>query len=307
MAARRKAASSRCQKDGTVGAYAIIGTTGNVGGAAAKRLLQNGERVRAIVRTEAKAKLWRDRGAELAVATLDDASALTAAFTGMDGVFVMTPTWSAADDMFAENAKALMALCQALRAAALSKVVLLSSIGADKSRGTGAILKLYATEAAFNDLPAVTSIRAGWFMENFAGLIPQVRDTGVLPSMLAPLDRPVPMVATADIGEKVADVLAADWSGQRIIELEGPRRYTPNDVAAAFATVLGRPVKAQILPEIEWRPTYRSWGLTPCSSEAMAEMLAGFNSGLIAYRTPEATTTHGLTSLEAVLGYLIAA
>jgi NAD(P)H dehydrogenase (quinone) len=162
-------------------------------------------------------------------------------------------------------------------------------------------------ETAFNDLPAVTSIRAAWFMENFAGLIPRVRETGVLPSMLTPLERPVPMVATADIGEKAAEVLAAAWSGQRIIELEGPRRYAPKDVATAFAKVLCRSVEAQILPEMEWRPTCRSWGLTPRSSEAMVEMLAGFNSGLIAYPTPETATVHGPTSLETVLAQRVAA
>jgi hypothetical protein len=32
------------------------------------------------------------------------------AFDGVDGVFIMTPTWFAAQDMFAENAKALTAL-----------------------------------------------------------------------------------------------------------------------------------------------------------------------------------------------------
>jgi hypothetical protein len=106
----------RCEKD-TMGAYAIIGITGNVGGAAAKRLLEKGARVRAIVRTEDKAKLWQDRDAEVAIATLDDACALTAAFMGVEGVFIMTPTWFEADDMFAENDKALAALGQALRAA----------------------------------------------------------------------------------------------------------------------------------------------------------------------------------------------
>jgi NAD(P)H dehydrogenase (quinone) len=50
-------------------------------------------------------------------------------------------------------------------------------------------MKLHDTEVAFADLPSVTSIRAGWFMENFAGLVSAVRDTGVLPSMLARLDR----------------------------------------------------------------------------------------------------------------------
>jgi hypothetical protein len=57
---------------------------------------------------------------------------------------------------------------------------------------TGAIGKLHLMEQAFADLPALTSIRAAWFMEHYAGLIASARATGALPSMLAPLDRAFP-------------------------------------------------------------------------------------------------------------------
>ncbi len=281
--------------------YAILGITGQVGGAAAAQLLADGARIRAVVRSEAKAAPWRDRGAEAALATLDDPVALRAAFDGADGIFIMTPTWFEAEDMFAENAKALAALGQALEGLPETKIVLLSSIGAHRAHGAGAIMKLHDMEVAFASLPAVTSVRAGWFMENFAGMLPHIRETGVLPSMLAPLDRAVPMVATVDVGRAVADILRQDWSGQRVIELEGPRRYAPHDVATAFAAALGRSVTAQALPPSEWGAVYLSWGLTPPSAQAMAEMLNGFNTGWISYEGSEADTIHGATPLEAVL------
>jgi uncharacterized protein YbjT (DUF2867 family) len=286
--------------------YAILRTTGQVGRAAAEQLLADGAGVRAVVRSEANGAIWRQRGAEVAIlGTLDDAAGLQAAFDGVDGVFVMTPTWFEAQDMFAENTKALTALGRALRAVSATNVALLSSIGAHRQHGTGAIMKLHDMEVAFADLPTVTSIRAGWFMENYAGLVSRVCDTGVLPSMLAPLDREVPMIATVDIGRTVAEVLQKEWSGQRVIELEGPRRYAANDVAAAFAGVLGRDVKATELPWAEWRDLYLSWELTPRSAIAMAEMLNGFNTGWIAYEKGEAETAHCATPLEAVLSELI--
>jgi NAD(P)H dehydrogenase (quinone) len=152
--------------------YAIVGTTGQVGRATAEKLLADGAGIRAVVRSEANAATWRERGAEVAIATLADAAGLQASFEGVDGVFIMTPTWFEAQDMFTENAKALTALGQALRAVSSSKVVLLSSIGAQRQHGTGAIMKLHDMEMAFADLPSVTSLRAGWFMENFAGWSP---------------------------------------------------------------------------------------------------------------------------------------
>jgi NAD(P)H dehydrogenase (quinone) len=229
--------------------FAITGSTGHVGGAAARRLLARGARVRAVVRKEGRATVaWRERGAEPAVAGLGDADVLRRAFDGADGVYVMTPTWFESADMFAENVRAVEALGQALRAARPGRVVLLSSIGAQYVAGTGAILKLHHLEQALANSAGVVSVRAGWFMENYAGLIPHVRATGVLPSMLAPLDRAHPMVATQDIGAVVADLLLDTARDRSVVELEGPRCYALHDVAVAFGKVLGRPVKAQILP-----------------------------------------------------------
>jgi len=155
--------------------FAMTGITGHVGGAAAQRLLAQGASVRAVVRTDAGASAWRDKGAEAAVASLDDAQALTRAFDGADGVYVMTPTWFESPDMFAENVRAVKALGQALRATRLRRIVLLSSVGAQHAARTGAILKLHHMEQAFDDLAGVVSLRAGWFMENYASLIPHAR------------------------------------------------------------------------------------------------------------------------------------
>jgi len=122
--------------------------------------------------------------------------------------------------------------------------------------------------------------------------------------MLAPLDQQVPMVATKDIGEMVAALLNRPEAAPRFVELEGPRRYAPIDVAAAFTSVLERPVEANILPANAWNETYRSWGLTPKSAVAMSEMLAGFNDRHIVFEHARDDTIHGDTTLEAVLATL---
>ena len=69
--------------------YAVMGITGNVGGAVARTLLAKGERVRGIVRNPEKATEWQKQGVELFKADYDDVDALTTAFTGVAGVFVM--------------------------------------------------------------------------------------------------------------------------------------------------------------------------------------------------------------------------
>ena len=71
--------------------YAIMGITGRVGGAIAENLLAQGEKIRAVIRNPEKAARWGDRGAEIAVADVDDPNALASAFEGTDGVFLMIP------------------------------------------------------------------------------------------------------------------------------------------------------------------------------------------------------------------------
>src|ERR1700744_4324918 len=106
--------------------YAIMGITGRVGGAIAENLLAQGEKIRAIVRSPEKAARWRDRGAEIAVADVDDPTALASAFEGADGVVLMvTPNFAPAPD-FPEIRKALASYHAALAKALQKKEVNLS-------------------------------------------------------------------------------------------------------------------------------------------------------------------------------------
>jgi NAD(P)H dehydrogenase (quinone) len=281
--------------------YAIMGATGQVGGAVARSLIAHGANVRAIVRNDAAAQAWQGQGATTALATLEDPVALEQAFEGAHGVFVMTPTWFSALDMFSENRAAIASLSTALRSARVGKVVLLSSVGAQHEHGTGAIGKMHLMEQALTDLPALTSIRAACFMENYAGLMASVRASGTLASMLVPPGRAIPMVATADIGAVAARRLLDEWTGQHVIELAGPRDYSPDDVAAVFATVLQREVAVQTLAPSAWPAVFEAWGLTPVSSAAMAAMTAGFNNEHIRFSQAAHQIVRGATPLAAVL------
>ncbi len=89
-------------------------------------------------------------------------------------------------------------------------------------------------------------------MENSSWDVGPARQQGVIPSFLQPLDKPVPMVATADIGRVAAELLQQSWEGHRVVELEGPQRATPNEIAATFADLLGKPVRMEAVPRATW-------------------------------------------------------
>ena len=71
--------------------YAVTGITGKVGGIVARTLLGAGFPVRAVVRDADKGRAWAEKGCEVAMASIADEAGLTKAFSGVDGVFLMTP------------------------------------------------------------------------------------------------------------------------------------------------------------------------------------------------------------------------
>jgi uncharacterized protein YbjT (DUF2867 family) len=140
-------------------------------------------------------------------------------------------------------------------------------------------------------------------MENFAWDVAGARDSGVIASFLQPLDKPVPMIATADIGRLAARLIREDWNGVRIVELEAARRYTPNDVAATFSRILDQPVRAEAVARGTWDSLFRSQGMR--DPIPRIRMLDGFNEGWIEFEHGETGTVKGSTDLETVLRGLV--
>ena len=280
--------------------YVVTGITGRVGGAAARRLLEAGLPVRGVVRDAAKGAAWTERGCEIALAAMDDAEALTRAFAGAEGVFIVPPPVFDPKPGFPEARATVAAVRRALEAAKPSKVVWLSTVGAQA--GQPNLLSQHTLmEAAIADLALpLTILRPAWFMDNAMWDVPAARDEGVLRSFLAPLDGAIPMVASKDVGETAADLLRETWTGKRIVELEGPAAISPNDLAAAFGRVLDRPVEAQIVPRETWGGLFRDQGMA--DPLPRIQMLDGFNEGWLTF---EGMPRAGATDLDAVLRALV--
>jgi uncharacterized protein YbjT (DUF2867 family) len=111
--------------------YAVTGITGKVGAAVARSLLSADQHVRAVVRDRSKGAAWAELGCEVAVADFADAGALTKAFEGTEGVFAMLPPVFDPAPGFPEARGFIASMYTALAAAKPTKVVALSTIGAD--------------------------------------------------------------------------------------------------------------------------------------------------------------------------------
>jgi len=283
--------------------FAITGITGNVGGELARTLLAAKQPVRAVVRDMGKGAAWAERGCDLARADIGDAAALAAAFQGVEGVFVLVPPNFDPEPGFPEAHATAGTLRFALEQARPGRVVYLSTIGAQATQ-TNLLSQHTIIERVLGELPIpIAFLRPGWFMENSNWDVAPARQRGVIPSFLQPLDKPVPMAATADIGRVAAELLQETWKGHRVVELEGPQRVTPNEIAATFADLLGIPVRMEAVPRDTWEPMFKSQGMK--NPTPRIRMLDGFNEGWIEFESGQAGSRKGKVALKTVLKSLI--
>lgn len=110
-------------------------------------------------------------------------------------------------------------------------------------------------------------------------------------------------VATQDVGRIAAKLTQEDRTGTRIVELQGPRRVSPNDLAAAFAKILRTPVRAETVPRETWEGLFRSQGMRYPGPRI--RMLDGFNEGWIDFSGGSAKALKGTVSVEDVVASFV--
>jgi NAD(P)H dehydrogenase (quinone) len=276
--------------------FAVMGITGNVGGAVAGTLLQHGKKVRAIVRDSAKARTWEAQGVEIVTSNYDDH--LITAFSGADGVFVMIPPNMVPEPGFPDSVVRIAAIKKAILAVKPPRAVFLSSWGSEKTSGLGLIAANRILEQELGDTGVPSAfLRPAWFMENLGYSLSAARSTGNYFSFYQPLERSYAMVAAKDVGRIGAQTLLQDWQGNRVIEISGPISYSSKDAAVALGAAIGRPVAAVAVPRDSWVRSLAENGMAADRSGAYIEMVDSLNSGWIDFGVPGTEQTKGTTDL----------
>jgi uncharacterized protein YbjT (DUF2867 family) len=150
----------------------------------------------------------------------------------------------------------------------------------------------------------VTFVRAAYFMENWATslfALPQ----GALPTFLRAEGR-IAMVASHDIGTTAAKALVEGGHGKSVIELSGPKDYTPEEVAEMLGRVLGKPIALQVGPEEAMVGALAGAGLNAHWAGLYQELTHGLNVGHVAWEGGSARPVRGTTGIETVLAELTA-
>ena len=280
--------------------FVVVGATGNTGSVVADTLLSRKQPVRVVVRSADKGMAWKAKGADVAVASLEDVPAMTKALEGATGLYLLVPPNYGAMAWLSEQRQRMDQAAQAVKASGILHVVFLSSIGAHIAEGTEPIRAArYGEQALGAVVKYLTVLRPCYFMENWAPGIGMAKDQGIVPTFIAPTAK-VPMISIQDIGRVGAEQLMAGEKGTQIVELAGPEEYSLDQVATALSQILGNPVTAQHAPLSAVAPTFKSFGFSDEVAKLFEEMYTSFSTGRIGYEHPASRVRGNVALTEAL-------
>jgi uncharacterized protein YbjT (DUF2867 family) len=253
--------------------FIILGANGHVGSAVASTLLDAAQPVTAVLHSSDGAADWHKRGAQTAAVDVRNADDLRAVFSTGTRAFLLNPNADVSTDTDREERATVRNIVAALEGSGLEKVVAASTYGAQPGERCGDFNILYDFEQALAAQPIPATIQRGaYYMSNWDELLDAAKG-GALPTMI-PADMKLPMVSPADLGKAAARRLLEPPHDKDVHHVEGPRRYSPQDVADAFATALGSPVKVEVIPRDQWIAAYRKLGFSGAAAESYARMTA---------------------------------
>jgi uncharacterized protein YbjT (DUF2867 family) len=250
----------------------ILGGTGRVGSAVAKALLKRGKAVTIVTRNARHASASKLEGARIIEVDIRDVSGLHDLFCSGRRAFLLSPPADPATDTDVEERSNVAAIIQALKGSGLEKVVAASTYGAMPGERCGDLTVLHEFEEQLRAQPIPAAINRGaYYMSNWDGMLEAVREHGTLQSFV-PADLSIPMVAPSDVGEAAAQRLIDPEEDVELRYVEGPKRYTPQDVADAFAQALGTNVRVEAVVPTAWEETFIRLGFSESAAKSYACM-----------------------------------
>lgn len=252
----------------------IMGASGHVGSAVVDALLERSHEVVAVTHDPKHAQRWKGKPVRVAVADLNHPPSLREAFRQGRRAFLLNPPAPVDTDTDQEELRTVDCILRSLEDTGLEKVVVESTGGARAGARIGDLNVLWTLEQGTQRLPLAVAInRAAYYMSNWDSQLEQIRQSGELTSFF-PASFRLPMAAPRDLGEAAARRLLSGLDDTGIRYVEGPTRYSANDVAAAFAAALGKQVQVKVVAREQWAAEFMKLGFSPAAADSYARMTA---------------------------------
>ena len=248
---------------------AITGATGQLGHLVINALLKTvaAEQIVAIARDPAKAADLTAKGVQVRRADYGDATALTAALSGVKKLLLISS--SEVGQRTAQHRNVI----EAAKAAGVGFIAYTSLLHADRSP-LGLAQEHVATERMLTEsgIPFAL-LRNGWYTENYLASVPPALEHGVFIGSAG--DGKIASATRADYAEAAARVLTLDNQAGNVYELAGDEAWTLADLSALLSQQSGKPVVYQNLSEADFKAALLGAGLP----EPLAALLANSDAG----------------------------
>ncbi|WP_037683202.1 NAD(P)H-binding protein [Streptomyces cellulosae] len=237
----------------------VTGATGTIGSEVVRQLAARGEKVRAMTRDPAKARV--PEGVEVVRGDFLDAESVEAALAGATAVFLVAVLGPADGGRDAR-------LVTAARAAGVARIVKLSSVGTgDPAYGPFGTWHLPGEEALRAGGSEWTILRPSSFASNTLGWAEALRAGRPVPNMTG--DGRQGVVDPRDVSETAVAALTDSRHSGRTYTLTGPEAITVADQAAAVAAVVGHPVGTSDLSPDQIRAQLAASGMDEAAVESV--------------------------------------
>jgi uncharacterized protein YbjT (DUF2867 family) len=224
----------------------VYGATGVQGMPVVCRLLQEGHRVRLLVRSPHKAEALQKAGAEISFGNLNDPASLKKANEGIDAVFLQLPLeFDSVVTAYARNA------IDAAKAAGVGLLVFNTSVLVPNSQTNVKALDLKRDVEIYlqqSDIPNIV-LRPTFYMENLAApwSAPNIVQKGIVAYPVTS-DFQASWISVEDVAAFAVEALKRPELSGSVFNIGGPEVLTGHEIAKRFTTVLGREVSYYPIP-----------------------------------------------------------
>jgi uncharacterized protein YbjT (DUF2867 family) len=267
----------------------VTGATGNTGSLLVPQLLQADVDVRVFVRDEAKAKAYKDSGAEVVVGDLDKPATILPAVKDVDKIYLLT--WNGETQL--QQAKNVI---EAAKQAGKPHIIRHSMWGSENSR---IIKQGYEVDEIIKSsgLPW-TILKPTFYMQNTMMAAQTITLDGVIYWDMK--DGKLGTIDVRDIADSAFAVITGEGHEGKDYILTGPEAISFNDIAETFSRVLDKDVKYINVPGEASFQAMVGMGIPEWIAHGYAELSEGFSNNFANSTTKnvEILTGHPARSFE---------
>jgi uncharacterized protein YbjT (DUF2867 family) len=222
-----------------------VGATGPIAGLIPSALMSRGIKVRALVRSPAKADALREQGLDdIAIGDLRDLASLERAVRGVDGVFHIGPAF------LEDEAQLGINMVEAARSAGVRRFVFSSVIQPTSSRLSNHASKIPVEDAIYASGMEYVVLQPANFFQNIGQAWNSVVQKGIFGEPFSKIAR-IGRVDYRDVAEAVGIAFADDRLTYGTFELCA-ELMNREEIVAVMSDVLGRRIEATERAFDEW-------------------------------------------------------